>query len=72
MNVITGSKAINSQKTNRRDYKTQNLFSEKTSKSSEPLGEFPGGIVVRIPGFHGLGLGSVPGQETEIPVRHLS
>ena len=72
MNVITGSKAINSQKTNRRDYKTQNLFSEKTRKSSEPLGEFPGGVVVKITGFHGLGLGSIPGQETEIPARYLS
>ena len=23
--------------------------------------EFPGGLVVRIPGFHCLGLGSIPG-----------
>ena len=30
-------------------------------------GEFPGGRVVRIPGFHCLGSGSVPGQGTEIP-----
>ena len=30
------------------------------------LGEFPVGPVVRIPGFHCRGLGSVPGQGTEI------
>lgn len=28
--------------------------------------EFLGGLVVRIPGFHCHGLGSVPGQEIEI------
>ena len=28
--------------------------------------EFPGGLVVRIPGFHCCGQGSVPGQGTEI------
>ena len=29
--------------------------------------EFPGGLVVRIPGFHCHGPGSVPGWGTEIP-----
>ena len=29
--------------------------------------EFPGGLVVRILGFHCYGLGSVTGQGTEIP-----
>ena len=29
--------------------------------------EFPGGLVVRIPGFDCCGLGSIPGQGTEIP-----
>ena len=28
--------------------------------------EFPGGLVVRIPGFHCHGLGSIPGQRTKI------
>ena len=34
--------------------------------------EFSGGLVVRILGFHGRGLGSVRGQETDIPqvMRH--
>ena len=31
------------------------------------MGEFPGGLVVRIPGFHCHGLGSIPGWGTEIP-----
>ena len=31
------------------------------------LREFPGGLVVRILGFHCHGSGSVPGQGTEIP-----
>ena len=31
------------------------------------FGEFPGGLVVRILGFHCHGLGSIPGQGTEIP-----
>ena len=30
-------------------------------------GEFPGGPVVRIPGFHCQGPGSIPGRGTEIP-----
>ena len=29
--------------------------------------EFPGGLVVRILGFHCCGPGSIPGWETEIP-----
>ena len=29
-------------------------------------GEFPGGLVVRIPGFHCCGRDSVPGERTEI------
>ena len=29
--------------------------------------EFPGGPVVRTPGFHCCGPGSVPGQGTKIP-----
>ena len=29
--------------------------------------EFPGGLVVRLPGFHSCGLGSGPGRGTEIP-----
>lgn len=29
--------------------------------------EFPGGLSVRIPGFHCGGLGSIPGQAIEIP-----
>lgn len=29
--------------------------------------EFPGDLVVRIPGFHCRGLGSILGQGTEIP-----
>ena len=36
--------------------------------SSKPFhAEFPGGLVVRIPGFHCHGPGSIPGQGTEIP-----
>ena len=31
------------------------------------LREFPGGLVVRIPGFHCRGLGSIPGRGTESP-----
>ena len=31
------------------------------------LREFPGGLVIKILGFHGHGLGSVPGRGTEIP-----
>ena len=31
------------------------------------VGEFPGGLMVRILGFSCCGLGSSPGQETEIP-----
>ena len=31
------------------------------------MGEFPGGLVVRIQGFHCCGPGSIPGQETKIP-----
>ena len=34
--------------------------------SKMELGEFPGGLVVRIPGFHCRGLGSVPGGGIEI------
>ena len=30
------------------------------------LGEFPGSLVDRIPGFHCIGLGSIPGRGTEI------
>ena len=30
------------------------------------LGEFPGGLAVRILGFHCRGLGSIPGRGTEI------
>ena len=30
-------------------------------------GEFPGGLVVRIPGFHCRGPGSIPGRGIEIP-----
>ena len=29
--------------------------------------EFPGGLVIRIPGFHCFGPGSIPGLGTEIP-----
>ena len=29
--------------------------------------EFPGGLMVRVPGFHCQGPGSDPGQGTEIP-----
>ena len=29
--------------------------------------DFPGGLVVRVPGFHCRGLGSISGQGTEIP-----
>ena len=36
------------------------------SIKKQPNGEFPGGLVVRIPGFHCCGLGSIPGQGTEI------
>ena len=32
-----------------------------------PDGEFPGGLVVRIPGFACQGPGSIPGRGTEIP-----
>ena len=35
--------------------------------SKMELGEFPGGLVVRIPGFHCRGPGSILGQRTEIP-----
>ena len=37
-----------------------------TLKKVKETGEFPGGLVVRISGFHGHGPGSVPGQGTEI------
>ena len=29
--------------------------------------ECPGGLMVRVPGFHCHGLGSIPGRGTEIP-----
>ena len=31
------------------------------------MGELSDGVVVRIPGFHCRGLGSIPGQGTEMP-----
>ena len=34
--------------------------------------EFPGGLVVRIPGFHCRGPGSVPGQGTESPASSVA
>ena len=42
------------------------LFSLKENKNKNACGEFPGGLVVRILGFHCRGLGSVPGRGTEI------
>ena len=38
---------------------------EKMCFKSE-TGEFPGSLLVRIPGFHYHGWGSIPGQGTEI------
>ena len=40
---------------------------ESTINTLPKLGEFPGGLVVRILGFHCCGLGSIPGRGTEIP-----
>ena len=37
-----------------------------SQKKKKPATEFPGSLVVRIPGFHCGGLGSVLGLETEI------
>ena len=36
----------------------------------KPATEFPGNLVVRAPGFHCGGLGSVLGLGTEIPPSH--
>lgn len=38
-----------------------------TNTIKKYLKEFPGGLIVRIPGFHSCGPGSIPAQETEIP-----
>ena len=38
----------------------------KCPQKKEREREFPGGLVVRIPGFHCGGPGSIPGQGTEI------
>ena len=40
------------------------LIAEVTNKESR---EFPGGLVVKIPGFHCLRPGSICGWGTEIP-----
>ena len=44
-------------------------FSDKVDSMQLKTGrrEFPGGLVVRIPGFHFCGPGSNPGRGTEIP-----
>lgn len=43
---------------------THNKWTNTIKKIFE---EFPGGLIVRIPGFHSCGPGSIPAQETEIP-----
>ena len=35
----------------------------KFSPKAAGVREFPGGLVVRIPGFHRFGSGSIPGQD---------
>ena len=45
---------------------TKKMPTEDTKRKRENR-EFPGGLVVRIPGFHCHGPGSVPVWETEIP-----
>ena len=44
--------------------KTGKKFKNKNKNMKR---EFPGGLMVRIPGFHCHGPGSVPGWGTEIP-----
>ena len=40
---------------------------KEKEKRKKKKREFPGGLVVRILGFHCHGPGSIPGQGTEIP-----
>ena len=42
------------------------LWTAKKKKNTFGYGEFPGGLEIRIPGFHCHGLPSVPGQETKV------
>ena len=37
------------------------------SHRAHPFWECPGGLVVRVPGFHRCGLGSISGRGAEIP-----
>ena len=39
----------------------------ESTDNTKNFREFPGGLVVRILGFHSWDQGSVPGQGTEIP-----
>ena len=41
--------------------------SKRGSERKQAEREFPGGLLVSIPGFHCHGLGSIPGRRTEIP-----
>ena len=43
------------------------IESVKKTKQNSLKREFPGGLVVRIPGFYYYGLGSIPVEGTEIP-----
>ena len=49
-----------------------NIIRKMQIKTTMSFREFPGGLVVRIPGFPCCGQGSIPGRGTEIPqaVRH--
>ena len=46
------------------------LLKLSLKEGKDHSGAFPGGLVVRILGFHRHGLGSVPGQGTKIPTSH--
>ena len=50
----------------RSGYKEQKLGNLKASNRIDKLWEFPGSLVVRIPGFHCGSRGSAPGRGTEI------
>lgn len=50
----------------RSPYKEQKLGNLKASNRIDKLWEFPGSLVVRLPGFHCGSWGSVPGRGTEL------
>ena len=48
------------------EYLSDNTIKKKKRKKKKDCWEFPGGLEVRIPGFHCCGPGSIPAQGTEI------